>query len=690
MELVSEYPLWLILLCLLLGIAYASALYYRARNTEVTKPIQLIMAGLRFLAVAVISFLLLSPLVKRSIVTVEKPIIIIGVDNSSSLIQTDDSAIYQKQFPAQLAELTAELQKKYEVQTYSFGDGVKNGFNAGYKDKETDISGLFGEVESRFANRNVGAMILASDGIYNKGTDPYYAAKRISFPVYTIALGDTTLRKDILIRKITCNKSVFIGDNFPVEVLVEMDKCAGQSSKVKVSHRDQTVFTTEIMSASDRTMKKVSFMLDAKSAGLQRYSVQLDPVEGEINKVNNRQDFFIEVLDARQKVAILYDSPHPDISALEQALSTSSRFEVSRFRTDAFKEQIIKYDLIILNQVPSVSGLSDLSALMQSPVSLLFILGSRSDLNAFNNIKTGLIINSKRNDFSDALPSFNPYFSRYSVGKDEPAVFGEFPPLLSPFGVYQYGPLTDVLFYQRLGNVTTTTPLIMFFQNPSRKIGVIAGENLWRWRVSDYVQKGDHEVFDGFVNKIVQYLAVKEDKSFFRLRISPKFNENEPVEIDAEVFNPSYEMVNDQDVNITITDEQKNIYPFVFSKSDKAYFLKAGLFPVGNYSYAASVVQGKITHTAKGTFTVMPVNAEAVNLVADHRLLARIAAAHNAEMVQRQDMKELAELLRNREDIHSVSYTRKKLSDLIGTPWLFLIILGFLTAEWVLRKRSGI
>ncbi len=536
----------------------------------------------------------------------------------------------------------------------------------------------------------MGAVILASDGIYNKGTDPFYAAKRISFPVYTIALGDTTLRKDIIIKKITFNKSVFIGDKFPVEVLAEMDKCAGLTARLKVTHGDQVLFQTDLTSGSDRSMKKAGFMLEAKAAGLQHYTVHAEVLDGEASKVNNRQDFYVEVLDARQKVAILYDAPHPDVNALQQAMVNSSRFEVTQFRTDAFKEPLAKYDLIILNQVPSISGLTNLAEIMKSPVSLLFILGSQSDLNAFNNLKTGLIVNSKRADFSDALPAYSEEFSRFSVGKDEPAVYSEFPPLQSPFGVYQYGPMTDVLFYQKLGNITTHTPLIMFFQNPSRKIGIVAGENLWRWRISDFIQKGDHNAFDELVNKIVQYLAVREDKSFFRLRLNPRFYENEAVEMDAEVFNPSYEMVNDQDVNITITDERKNKYPFVFSKSDKAYFLKAGLFPVGNYTYTASAQQGKTTHTRTGSFTIVPLNTEAVSLVADHNLLARISAAHGAEMVQPDKLEQLAQKLRNREDIHSVSYTQKKLSDLIGTPLLFLIILGLLTAEWVLRKRNGI
>ncbi len=690
LELVSEYPLWFILLCLLLGAGYAFALYYRARNQEVELWLRGLMAGFRFLSVSIIAFLLLSPLVKRTSEKIEKPVIILGVDNSGSMVLTADSQSCRNTLPAEVNRLADQLQKKYDVKTYSFGDRVSSGFAGTFSDKQTDISDFLKEVESRYSNRNVGAMILITDGIYNTGTDPFYAARRIPFPIYTVALGDTTVRKDIILKKVIYNKSVFIGDNFPVEALVEMDKCSGLTARVKVTRGEKVVYSGEVKAGNDHTLQKVNFILEAKSAGLQRYTIQADVIDGETNRVNNRQDFFVEVMNARQKVAILYDAPHPDISALEQALASSSCFEVSSFKTDVFNDPPAKFDLVILNQLPSVTAIYNLGELMKSPVSLLFIIGARTDINAFNNLKTGLIINSARTEYSDALPAYNAAFSIFSISQDALPIYREWPPLLSPFGAYQSGPLAEVLFYQQIGNVTTRTPLISFLNNPSKKIGIIAGENIWRWRISNFVQKGDHKSFDELFDKIVQYLAVKEDKSLFLLSVNPKFNENEPVEMDAVVLNPSYEMVNDQDVNITITDERKNNYPFVFSKSDKSYFLKAGLFPVGNYTFKATALQGKITHTRTGSFTVLPLNTESMNLVADHVLLKRISVAHGAEMVNLKQMPDLAAKLADREDIHSVSYTENRLSDLIGVPWIFLLILGLLTTEWVLRKRNGI
>lgn len=649
-----------------------------------------VLSALRFLAVSLIAFLLLAPLVKRIVVTVEKPVIIVGMDNTTSLVLCGDSAAYREPFRTKLDAVVAELQKKYDVKVYSFGQSVRDGFTGDYKDKQTDISAFFREIENRYSNRNVGTMIIATDGIYNRGTDPYHAAGKLQFPIYTVAMGDTTLRRDVVLKMANYSKSVFLGDKFPVEAVVDMYKCAGKSTKITLSKDKTILFSNEVNAGSNRYTRSISFLPEAKSKGVQKYTLKIENVDGEENLRNNRLDFFVEVNDTRQKIAILYDAPHPDVSALQMALSSYARFDVNSFRTDQFSEQKGKYDLLILHQVPSITNKSDLSSWMSSPVPMLFMLGSQTDLNAFNNLKTGLIINSVRSDFSDALPAFNPLFSRFSVERDDPSVYNEFPPLFSPFGAYQYGPLTDVLFYQKIGSVTTGTPLVLFLQSPSKKIGIIAGENLWRWRISAFIQKGDHRSFDELFNKIAQYLSIAEDKSFFRLKVKHEFFENESVEMDAEVFNPSYELVNDQDVNVTITDELKHSYPFVFSKSDRSFFLKAGLFPVGTYSYTAVAMQGKNTYTRSGTFTVLPLNAEAINLVADHNLLKRISLDHNGEMVDPAEMELLVGKINNRDDIHSVSYSHKRLSDLIGTPWLFLLILILLTTEWGLRRRTGI
>ena len=648
------------------------------------------MVLLRFFSVSVISFLLLSPLVRQTEKQLEKPTVILGIDNSKSLGLNSDSEYYRHTFPNRINLLVASLQKKCDVRIYSFDDKLTRGFTAGFTGARTNISLFFNEVNTRFTNRNAAAVILATDGIYNEGTDPYYAAQKIPFPVYTIALGDTILKKDIFIRKILVNKTAYRGDKFPVEVMVEMDKCNGLKSRLSISRGDHIIETKEIKANSDRSLQKTTFFLDASETGMIRYSLHLDDLQGEAGKQNNHAEFMVEVLEARQKIAMITGSPHPDVTAIEKALEGSSHFEIELLSADALPATYDKYDLVILNQMPSIVNIADFSSLLKSKVSLLFIIGPQTDINSFNKLKSGLIINSEKNAFTESQPSVNADFSLFTFGSTEQAVFREFPPLQSPFGSYQVSPMAEVLFYQKIGNVSTRIPLILFTRAVDRKIGVITGENIWRWRIADFLQHANHEIFDQWVDKIAQYLSVKEDKSFFRVRYKNKIYENDPLEMEAELFNASYELINQPDVNITITDGENKSYPLIFSRTQKAYYLNAGLFPVGEYSYVAQAKEGVNQYRRSGKFFIEKVNLENMNLMADHHLLSRIAASHDGELIFPENMDKIADKILARQDIRSVTTYQKRMSDLVGNPWLFTLIILLVAAEWVIRKREGL
>ena len=690
MGIVFEYPSIYLVLCLLAGIVYAFFLYFFDKKRKTSPRLILFLAVLRFMAVFLISALLLSPMIRRNIKSIEKPVVIIGIDNSSSIVQTPDSASVRVQLPQMVNRLIDKLENKCEVKVFTFGEKLSNHFPGDFKDKETDMASFIEEMETRYSNRNTGALIIASDGLYNKGTDPFYSARKIDYPIYTIALGDTTRKKDALVRKILVSKTVYKGDQLQVEAITEVDKLSGSKTMARLLEGEKVLAEKEIRVTDDRTITKTTFSIHAEKAGHFRYTVEVAPVEGEVNLKNNRMDFYVEVSETRQKIALVYDAPHPDISALVKALEGSPRFEISLFNLKEFDPVKVHYDLIILYQLPSIAGVADLKKITETGTSLLFVLGSNSDINAFNNLKTGLIITAKPGNFNDVQPSFNPGFSLFTLEPNDPPLFSEFPPLQAPFGLYQSVSTAEILFFQRTGSVITRDPLLVFIREMQRKTGVLTGENIWRWRLANYARENNTEAFDRLINKTVHFLAVAEDKSLFRIMAEPRFDENDPVVMEAELFNASYELINDPEVNITITDRDGRNYPFVFNRTNQSYFLNAGILPPGNYTYVASTKVGQNRYEKKGVFFIEPINAEFYDLVADHPLLYRIANSHGGRMVYPAQVETIADHLLQRDDLKSVAINERKFSDLTGAPWLFILIVTLLTLEWIVRKREGL
>ena len=126
MKLLFESPVYFLLLCLLAGAVFSVALYFfPRRNSSLPSSVRIILALLRFLAVSLLAFLLLSPLVRRNVNTREKPIVVIAQDASQSV---DLST------PLFNRSTLRSLQSDYDVVLDTFGGDVRKAvaaYNAG-------------------------------------------------------------------------------------------------------------------------------------------------------------------------------------------------------------------------------------------------------------------------------------------------------------------------------------------------------------------------------------------------------------------------------------------------------------------------------------------------------------------------------------------------------------------------------
>ncbi len=689
MNIVFDYPSWFSILCLLLGFAYAFILYRKDKKfNDSSIGLVRVMAAFRFCVVTFLCFLLLSPLLKTINRTVEKPVIIIAQDDSESIRIGKDSVFYKDEYAPKIQKLKDILSEKYEVRIYTFGDKFKEipYFDSlKFNEKQTDISSVFDEVETRYSNRNVGAIILASDGLYNKGSNPVFTSDKIKIPVYTIALGDTTIKKDLILTKVEHNRLAYLGNEFPLEIVVTAKQLKGKSSTLSVTKGGATFFTQQINFNSATFSITIPVLLQAKEVGLQHYKVRLSAVDDEMSISNNSRDIFIDVLDARQKILILSDAPHPDVAALKQSIESNQNYEVESFTTDNFNQSLKKYNLIILHSLSATKtvGAKIISEINASDIPVWAFSGSNSML------RNDLTPFSKTNKTNEVEPKLDENFPMFTISDALRNAFKDFPAVVAPFGSFQSNNNNNILLYQRIGIVDTETPLMLFSEMGEKKIGIFTGEGIWRWRLQDFAANGNHQLFDEFVSKTVQFLSVKVDKSFFKVIGKNNFFENEAIEFEAEVYNASYELINDPEVNMVFTNADNKKFNYTFSKTSNAYHLNAGMMPVGEYKYDANVKVGEKIYTQHGEYSVTALQVELVNTVADHQLLYSLSKKHDGELIYPDKLEELAEKLNARDDIKSVSYNEKKLNDLINLKWIFYLLLIFLSAEWFMRKRNG-
>jgi len=690
-QFIFSYPLWFLLICLIVALLYTAILYYRNKKNEFSRKLIYLLSFLRFSGVFLLIFLLLSPAIKKKFSNEEKPILLVAQDNSESLLSGKDSLFYKNVYPQQLNQLIENLKKDYEVRIYSFGDKVTESIAYSFSGKQTDFESLFDELAVRYTNRNIGALVIASDGMYNKGINPVYAAENINYPIYTIALGDTLVKKDLLIHNVTHNKVVYSGNFFPVEINIMAHKCNGATTKLKIFKNKDLISEQLISITGNNFSKTIILQLEAKEPGRQHYHLTLEAVDNEITISNNHKDIFVEVIDKKQKILILASVPHPDISALTQSIEQAENYEAEVAFISDFNKQTDIYNLIILYQLPSQKfyNLSLLNSIYSSDIPLLIISGEQSNISELNRLKAGTTIPFSKQSTNEALPILNNSFSLFTISNELKNIIPRLPPLNAPFGDYAVSGTSEVLFYQKIGNVVTKKPLIIFNQLSSKKISLIIGEGFWKWRMMNYAIEHNHNAVDELINKTIQYLSLKADKRFFRILVKSNYYENEPLEINAELYNESYELINQPEVEFNIINKENKKYAFVVSKAANAYSLNAGYFPVGEYSDEAKVSYGGKILTEKGAVMVAPILIEYLQTVADHQLLNLLARKHDGIMIIPGEINKLPGILKEREDIKPVIYQQHKLTDMINLPLLFLLIIMLLSLEWFLRKWSG-
>lgn len=692
MTLTTTYSLWLVPLCIALGIVSAWLLYRGASGQHGwSRPLRWALGTARALVIALLAFFLLEPMVRIFLREVRKPVIVLAHDGSSSLLATGDTAAFRARYPAVLNGLAEQLEEEYEVRTFTYGGDVKEGLDFSQGEGRTDIDRIFRDVYDRFAGPDLGAVVIDGDGIYNTGRDPRLAAERLGVPVYAVALGDTTVRPDLVLRNVDHNRITYFGNEFPVVARVEARHFRGQKTRVSILRDGKELAGTDLVVETDPLIVEIPLLVKADQPGLQRLTVRVAEREGESSVANNAQTIYVDVLDDRQKILLLAQAPHPDVAALRESLNALEGYGTDVAYAATFQGAPEEYDLIILHQLPSANAAIQpvLKRIAEKNIPTWTIIGQNTDFNQVNALEGGLEISNGQRMTNDAMAGMNPDFALFTFDIEDARVFERFPPLQVPIGTYELGRGATALIFQKVGVVRTRYPLMVLQPQGERHSATLCGEGLWRWRLADQQLFNTHAHFDKFVHKTVAYLALKQDKSRFRVRHPQEFAQNDRVVLEAELYNASYEPVNTPEAAITLTDESGKDLAYTFSRKGDGYALEAGSLPPGRYTWKAAVTLDGERLVANGEFLVKELVAERLSTVADHGLWAAISARTQGFMTHADDVDRIAEAIIAKKTIVPRSYAHASFSDLIGLRWIFFLLLALLTVEWALRRRSG-
>ena len=683
-------PIWMLALSLLAGLAAATVLYFRNKKQHYGKALNAILFALRTLMVGLVVLLLFNPLIRQKFSSVETPTIILAHDNSSSVVLCKDSTFYKNDYLTQFEQFRKDLNADFQVDEYLFGEEVRDFEQLDFSDQLTDLSSLIKTLDRRYYKRNVGAVLLFSDGIYNRGFEPELVAENFPFPIHTVVLGDTVSYPDLAIRNVHYNKVVSLGATFPVRVTVAARDLAGRKAQLTLKESGRLIEKRDIEIPSNRFSKEIDFMLDATKKGVMAIDIEVSGIAEEEQLLNNVRHIYVEVLDQKYKLLCVAASPHPDLGALRSVLNDN--YEVDFCFGKENLPEFSNYDLVILHQVPSAR--MDFNALKTQldknvKLPILFIVGNDTDRDMLSKLQNVFALHSgATNTLMDVKAHQNTAFSTFTFDAKSEQLIAKYPPLALPHLEISTLKSHDDLLLQEVMGIKSGLPLLSF-ANDERKMAFLFGTNIWRWRLYEYYQNKNHDMFDEMFSKSLKYLLLSANDGS-AIYAKETYYSNEPVIITAELRNPNNELVTDPDLTIQIENKLTGeTYDYTFSKRDHDYELNAGLLPEGLYTYKVQAQMGERMINVNGTFSVVAIGIEAQQLTADIDRMRTIARLTNGNCYTARELQQLFADLHNDSRITSVEHHESRFEDLIHSKWIFFVLIGLAAVEWLLRKMFG-
>ena len=637
---------------------------------------------------------MISPFINLKVNRSLKPKVILLVDNSSSIATFEGMKL--DDYRQTIEKLQDKLSNYFEVETHLFSDKLDAKDSFLLKGESTDIFNALQATDELHFNENLQSVILVSDGNSNIGNNFNYYNFTNPVEAYSLLVGDTNRFFDIEIGAIDYNPLAYLNEKTNVSVNVSADNAVGSPIQLTLYEMKGNGAAIKLQSQtikphSNSFSENQSFAIKMTQEGIHHYRIACECNPSEKNCANNTKDFFVEVVNGKKKIAIFTDAPHPDISAIKSALEKNEAFEVQVQVLQESAPSIEGIDLAILYQIPSnfSNRLEFIKQLNQKEVSILYFIGSGTNYGMINQVQSLYNITPQGNLKQDVLPQFNKEFSLFKMSEDFQGNYGKFPPLQANYLNIAAVKQSEVLLYQKVGAVATNKPLVAMGLMDNQSIGLVFAENIWKWKMIDFKNFKNFERFEEVIVKTANFLAVKKDKKKFKVHFAKTFyTEKEDVSADAVLYNASYELINNADVQMEIVGNNKYQSKVEFVKNGDKYSVNLGSLPAGSYEYTAYTMSNGVKLIDKGNFAVTAFEVENAYKRANFEDMNKFAQNHNGELIFYKNWEQLIGIFKKKEQ-KELLISESKTITFIDSWILLAIILLLLSIEWILRKYFG-
>ncbi len=685
-----EQPIWLLIPVFLVSVAISAVLYYRF-NSVFSPTLRKILFAIRFLVLFILGLLLLNPNFYQNTKILNKPVLLVAVDNTESMLLVNDSLSLRSEINQILEQMKTELDEIYDVEIVGFNHQIESNPTFDFLGKRTDLGSVLQYAGDKYYMLPKAGIVLLTDGNNNQGINPTSLAENDATRIFPLVFGDTLPAVDAFIDAIYYNKMVKLGAKFPVDVVIQAHGLKDEKMVVSIEKDGKTIQEQQITVSQSDYNKELRFLLESANQGSQAYVVKLSPLDAERNRSNNERSFYVQTIESGEKILVLGHSHHPDLGAIASALRQFEDLEVEVKTLVNFPIDLSKYQLIIAHGIPSADERSQ--ALFLDPQfnsrSVWYIWSTTTQLKSLESANFPWKMESEITGFEYVGAQANSQFTSFLMPGDWARQYSGYPPLYAPFVKLGNQQPVDIMFKESLRGYETGESLLGFWNSGPLKRAFLAGEGLWKWRLYNFQTKGNHDDFNALVHRISKYLLTGAVKSRFHLDYQGTYNETDLIRWQAQTFNKAYEFVDNAQISLTLTNEEQVEYEYVFSLENQSYMAQLGYLKSGSYQFKAQAVLPDTTFQKTGSFVVEAWNMEKSSSGANMPLLNSLAQASRGKVYQAQNSAKLINDLKVSPESAARYSIIQKIIQFIELKWLLLLLVLLLATEWVLRKSWG-
>jgi uncharacterized membrane protein len=730
-------PLW----AWIVGLLVIAALVYRTyagMRGLVSPRRRAILMALRAVTLGLLVLFLLDPVIVLPQTNRTDAVVPVLVDNSRSMRLTDVDGRRRIDVAKELVRTTIQpkLDSQFNVEVLTAGDGVaETPLDRISPDARTsDLRGAIAAARERYNGQRIAGIVLLSDGADTGSSGPILPADNET-PVFAVGLGAAEVARDREVLGVSVGDPALSDSNVDLSATIVSHGFGAKPADIRVLENGRPVHIRRL-NLADGVPHTERFRVAPRQDVASVYSVELQPDPAELTDGNNTYAVLVRPPGRARRLLLVEGAPGFEHSFVKRAWARDRGLEVDSVVRKGMNDRgeetyyvqaakgrasslasgypsrrdiLFNYDLIILANVDAGLLTRDQLALTADFVAErgggLLMLGARSlagdglsrtpleelmPVEASDRIGRAVVTSAAALGLNRvSLTSDGERHPMMQLGasvEEARQEWSSVPPLGASTGLGTAKPGASVLAITN-GPGGRSRPLVAVQRYGHGRTMVFAGEASWRWRM---MLPSTNRTYETFWRQAGRWLAAGAPEPIALTLPSPPVGST--TRLDIDVRDAEFRALPDVSVIMRVVDaagSARDLTPVadvaVGGRHSATFRADHG----GLFHVEAEVRRGsERVGTVRDWMLVGGADRELTDPRLNAAVLRRLATDSGGALLSASELGDLPKRLALSAARATDAPRRER--ELWHTPWAFLLIIGFVSLEWGLRRRWGL